>query len=302
MKKSLVLFPVLSVALPGGAGIFTNAPDADSFVRANAPAANYGGAGSLSVSGSAATNSSGVMQGVADSFLRFNTGAMVTSFNSLYGSNNWVIGSAFLNVTEVTGQMNAIFDEGAGAFAIRWIANTNWTEGSGTPGSPGSTGITYGGESSLLNSATDANLGTFTNSNLNIAHSFPLALPTAFANSLYTSGDTCLFLMALDSATGLTFNSRSFGTASARPYLVVSAAPPPGVVSAGFSGPNLILTSTNANTNAMYLVLTTTNLSMPASQWIPILTNTPNANGIFILTVATPPAATYGEFFIIRSQ
>jgi hypothetical protein len=46
-------------------------PDADSFVRSLAPTGNYGGAGAISVSGSAAVNGSGQQNGLFDSLPRF---------------------------------------------------------------------------------------------------------------------------------------------------------------------------------------------------------------------------------------
>ncbi len=87
----------------------------------NAPAANYGSAGALSVSGLFATNSfSGITNGIADTFIRFNTAGIVTNFNALFGTNNWAITGAKLQVTEVGSPNNNIFDQGVGAFQVYW--------------------------------------------------------------------------------------------------------------------------------------------------------------------------------------
>ena len=58
---------------------------------------------------------------------------MVANFNSLFGSNNWVISRARLQTTEIGTPANTIFNQGKGAFEIRWIADDNWAEGTGTP-------------------------------------------------------------------------------------------------------------------------------------------------------------------------
>src|ERR1700690_4075484 len=79
----------------------SNAPVADAFVRSADPAGNYGGAGSLAVSGLIATNASGVQQGQFDSFMRFDVSSEVATFNSNFGTGNWALSSAALKLTEV---------------------------------------------------------------------------------------------------------------------------------------------------------------------------------------------------------
>ena len=103
MKSILTFLTLVALADFSRAALFTNSVSADAFVRSNAPTLNYGAAGSLTVSGSTATNASGVVNGIADTFIRFNTTAMVANFNALFGVNNWVINRATLRVTEVGG-------------------------------------------------------------------------------------------------------------------------------------------------------------------------------------------------------
>ena len=55
MKLFLTLLASVAIAIPVRAEFFTNSASADSFTRSNAPTLNYGGAGSLSVSGPTAT-------------------------------------------------------------------------------------------------------------------------------------------------------------------------------------------------------------------------------------------------------
>ena len=58
----------------------------DTFTSANNPSANYGAAGALNVSGSAAVNGSLAAQGLFDSFVIFNTAA-ITARTRLYNSS-----------------------------------------------------------------------------------------------------------------------------------------------------------------------------------------------------------------------
>jgi len=127
MKLFLTLVSSVVIVSSTRAAFFTNSVSVDAFVRSNAPTSNYGGAGALSVSGSVSTNGLGIANGVFDTFIRFNTTAMVTNFDSMFGTNNWVINGAKLRVTEIGAPAQTNFNRGKGAFEIRWIANTNWT-------------------------------------------------------------------------------------------------------------------------------------------------------------------------------
>lgn len=293
---------MMSLTFAAGASVFTNTPDADAFVWAAAPGSNYGGAGALSVSGATASNGSGVTNGVFDTFIRFNTGAMVTNFNLAFGSNNWVISGATLQLTENGAPTQTIFNRGVGAFQIRWIANDNWTEGTGMPNAPATTGISYSEEPSLLNSLTDLSLGVFTNAGANATEHFPLALPPAFVANLQAGGEVGFYLTAVNPGTGFTFNSRHFGTTSAWPYLSIAAAPQPGLTSASLAGTNVVLTASNGAAGGTYYVLTSTNLASPISQWTAVLTNVLAAGGNFVLTITNAASTNIEQFFMLRTQ
>src|SRR6516164_2505395 len=167
MKIILGILTMAVCAVSVHAQYFSDAPDADAFVMAVSPLLNFGAAGLLSVSGSNAVNGVGISNGAYDTFIRFNTAALNLSFNSRYGSNNWVITHAALQLTEQGAPMNPIFNRGVGTFQVRWIAGTNWTEGTGTPGVPTMDGISYSSEETLLDNNTDESLGSFTNSGAN---------------------------------------------------------------------------------------------------------------------------------------
>lgn len=303
MRLSLTFF-VFIIVSSVRAAFFTNSASADAFVRSNAPTLNYGGAGSLSVSGPTATNGSGVVNGASDSFIRFNTAAMVANFNSVFGAGNWAVSGAKLRVTETAAPANAIFNRGIGAFEIRWIANTSWTEGTGNPNTPQTTGITYNSEPTLLTSGTDVSLGIFTNAGADVTLSFSLPLPTVFVNNLGAGGEVGFFLTAIDAGTGFTFDSRSFVTNSARPFLEISAAPRPGITGISLSETNLVLSATNGVAGGTYLVLARTNLVMSLSQWTPVVTNVLAAGGSFTITVTNVVNLVVApqQFFILQTQ
>jgi hypothetical protein len=304
MKFFSTLLLLTAITVRTSAAIFANSVDADAFVRSNAPTANYGGAGSLSVSGSSSYNITfNVTNGIADTFIRFNTAAMVSSFNSLFGANNWAISGAKLQVTEVGTPNNSIFDQGKGAFQIYWVADDNWTEGNGTPMMGSTTGgIVYTDESVLLTNT--AYLGTFTNTSTSVTLLFPLALTPAFVGDAQAGGEVTLFFTAIDPQIGFTFNSRSFGTTSARPFLEISAAPVPGISAVSLSGTDVVLSATNGAAGGTYYILTSTNLSPPFSQWLPVATNMLPVGGNFSITAtnAVNAGTPWQQFFILQTQ
>ncbi|MDB6068652.1 MAG: hypothetical protein JWR26_4860 [Pedosphaera sp.] len=304
MKILSMLAALASFVESADAALFTNSASADSFVRAAAPSLNYGGAGSLSVSGLSAVNGSGVTNGAFDSFIRFNTAAMVANFNALFGTNDWVINGATLRVVEIGAPANTLFNRGVGSFEIRWIANDAWTEGTGTPTAPTTNGICFTNEAALLNSSTDASLGIFTNAGIDTTLSFPPSLPTALVNDLGAGGEAGLYLTAVDAGIGFTMDSRSFVTNSARAVLEISAVPRPGIAGIQAAGADLVLTATNGAVGGTYYVMSSTNLMLPLSQWLQASANVPVTNGNFSIIITNAASAvTNGEhFFILRAR
>src|SRR5215467_6611174 len=88
---SLVLAVSLWFGGSGRAATVSVLPDADSFVRSFAPTNNYGAAGALSVSGSAAVNGSGDQNGLFDTVMRFPMSNVVASLDSALGNHDWII-------------------------------------------------------------------------------------------------------------------------------------------------------------------------------------------------------------------
>jgi hypothetical protein len=304
MKYLLTLPLMISLAGPARGAVFTNLFSADAFVRSNAPASNYGGAGALSVSGTQATNALGTMNGAFDSFIRCNTAAAVSNFNSLYGVGNWVINGATLQVFETGAPANNLFNRGVGVFEIRWIANDTWTEGTGMPNGPTTNGVSYSLEPTLLNSGTDLPLGTFTNTGTDTNLSFALTLPGGFITDITSGSEVGIFMTALEPGTGFTFNSRSFMTNSQRPVLLISALPQPGIAAIQLSGTDVVLSATNGASGANYSVLTSTNIALSLNQWTTLGSSVLSSNGDFSITLtnAVDTSAPAEHYFVLQTR
>jgi autotransporter-associated beta strand protein len=65
------------------------------------------------------------------------------------------------------------------------------------------------------------------------------------------------------------------------------------------SGGNLILSGTGGTANGTYYVLTTTNLTTPLADWVPLVTNTYDASGDFAFTNAVNPGLPQ-QFYLIK--
>jgi len=197
-------------------------PDADSFLRAQAPASNYGGGGALSVAGAAAVNGTGQQNGAIDTLMRFPMNDVVATFDATLGTD-WIITDARLVVTEMAMPDSAIFNLGIGEFEIRWMGTDNWIEGTGRPIAPTSDGVTWQDLPAILNSNVDVSLGVFTNSGSNAQISFLLAPAASLIADARSGGELSLYLTAVSPDLGFTFNSRNFGNTNAQPFLELNA-------------------------------------------------------------------------------
>ena len=98
----------------GQATNVTVTPSADAFVQSLAPGNNYGAAGALSVSGSAAVNGNGQQNGLFDTLIRFPTGNALAVIQGALGTNGWVLRGATLNLNEVAAPNNPDLQPGRG--------------------------------------------------------------------------------------------------------------------------------------------------------------------------------------------
>jgi hypothetical protein len=228
MKRVVAVlgFALASPALAAHGATFAVNPTADAFVTTgpsgNLSANNYGGAGSISVS------APGLPQGELQSVLRFDLFAAAASFDAAFGAGQWNVSSVTLQLT-ATSANNAIFNTpAAGQLAISWLQNDSWTEGTGNPGSPGATGITFTSLQNTFIGGGDQALGGFAFSGATSgASSYALALTSGLIGDVLGGSMLSLRLLAADGTVSGVFNSRSFGTAASRPLLTITAVPEP---------------------------------------------------------------------------
>lgn len=219
------------LCLHASAATFSLNPGADAFVTTgpsgNLKNNNYGGAGGLSV---AAPNLS---QGEFQSVLQFGLSGAKSSFDSQYGAGQWSIQSVTLQLTATT-PGNPIFNaSAAGQFSLSWMQNDGWIEGTGTPQTPTTTGITFATLSNFVGVA-DENLGTFSYNGATSGNFiYSLGLTPLFSGDVLAGSTLSLRMFAADTTVSYVSDSRSFGTPSLRPLLTITAIPEPGSFAIG---------------------------------------------------------------------
>ena len=204
---------------------FSLNPQADAFVTSGPSgtrsANNYGGAGALSVA------APGLSQGEFQSVLQFGVSGAKSSFDSQFGAGNWSVQSVTLQLTAASPN-NAIFNgSAAGQFGVSLMLNNSWTEGTGTPNLPTTTGITF---STLPNfeSALDEAVGTFSyGGTTSGSSSYTLTLSPTLSTDILAGDAVSLRIFAADSSVSYLFDSRSFPNAASRPLLTIDAVPEP---------------------------------------------------------------------------
>ena len=198
----------------------------DAFVRALDPTLNYGGAGALCASGPDALNSLGQPTGRSETVIKFNTAAAVTAFDTAFGTGLWKLSSARLDLTEVAFPNNTIFSLGLGMFDIRWLSDDNWVQGTGRPLFPlVGTGLemTWNLLQTILSSATEANLGQFSNTLTSALVSCNLNLASPFVSDVKTGGSLTLHILPATNGLGFVYNSSNYIVPSNAPQLTLSA-------------------------------------------------------------------------------
>jgi hypothetical protein len=200
---------------------------ADTFVDSAQPTGNFGGAGAMQVT--AAGNSYGQLI----SLVKFDPTAIATAFNSQYGTGNWTPTAITLDLGTNFGTQgvipnNSIFAPiNAGMFQIVLMQNTGWTEGSGTPGSPTTDGLTYN-QLSNYTSASDVSLGTFSwTAAGNGVYAFNLGTNATLESDIANDQTISLEFVAADTGVSFLFDSRTYGTTSYRESLSANAVPEP---------------------------------------------------------------------------
>jgi hypothetical protein len=206
-------------SLPATASVITLNPAADAFVSASNASNNYGAAGALSAA------ASGLAKGEFQSYMKFDTSSAKSAFDSAFGAGNWTVQSVTLQLTAASPN-NPIFNSpsAAGQFSVTWIPDDSWTEGTGTPSAPGSTGITFSAQPSLVGAA---GLGTFSYGGATSGQTtYTLSLASGFAADVSAGNLVSLHLLAADSSVSYVFNSVNNTTAANRPLLSITALTP----------------------------------------------------------------------------
>jgi hypothetical protein len=211
---------------------FTLNPTIDALVSAANPANNYGGAGALAVS------SLSLSKGEFDSVLMFNFAAAKASFDTTFGAGQWAVSSITLQLTS-TAPNNSLFNgyqagpgptniNYSGSFSATWMQNNSWTEGTGTPNIPTTTGITYSTlQSTYLTPGSDQSLGTFSIGSATSGNTtWTLSLASSLLTDATAGNQTSLLLTPAsgDTTLGMLVNSRTGGSP---PVLTVTAGPVP---------------------------------------------------------------------------
>ena len=80
-----------------------------------------------------------------------------------------------------------------------------------------------------------------------------------------------------------------------------SSRPAPSLTGIRLSGTNAVLSATNGYIGGTYYVLTSTNLTTPLNQWIPVFTNLLGASGNFTLTATNTVSGSVTQRFYILS-
>jgi len=217
------------------AATFTTNPTIDAFVTTgptgNLVNNNYGGAGALSFS------AAGQEMGELQSVMQFSLAGAATSFDAAYGAGQWNIESITLRLTASSAN-NAVYNSpAAGQFRISWMQNDSWQEGTGSPSSPGTTGITFGSLQSTFIGPNDESAGIFAfNGSTSGSQTYNLDLTPGLMADAQAGGNFSLRLSAADTAVSGVFSSRNFGTVGNRPLLTIVAVPEPGTLTLGGLG------------------------------------------------------------------
>jgi hypothetical protein len=230
---SFTLALLLAAAPFARADTITLVPIADAMVASAHSASNYGGAGSICVS------APGLTAGEFQSVLRFDTSAAVVQFNTTFGAGQWSVGSCSLQLTAFDPLIPFFNPQAAGQFAVSWMANDSWVEGTGTPSRPTAVGITFDTLPAFLG-PSDELLGTFAFAGaISGSNTYTLALTPGFRADIAAGTDGGGVSIRLFTPPGSVIsylsNSRSYTVPSSYPMLTITAIPLPPPCPADFN-------------------------------------------------------------------
>lgn len=218
--------PVMTQAVTTWSGVAT----ADAFVTTgptdDLTANNYGGAGALMVSAD-------LSEGEMESFLKFDLTEAKILFDAEYGVGQWTVTGVTLELFSNYGTGgedpgNPIFNTiAAGSFAVDWMSNDTWIEGTGKPSKAGTEGIAYDTVSDYTSEA-DLLLGTYDwLATGNGGSTYELDFVGGFLDDIYGGDLVSFHFYANDTEVSYLFNSHSYNDPSYHPQLLISVIPEP---------------------------------------------------------------------------
>jgi hypothetical protein len=215
-------------------------PLQNAFVWQTDPNNNYGAAGALENAGSGTSN------GVFNTYLQFNMSSTATAITTNLGAN-WTVTSLSLQLNGMTPGANGVFNPSnvSGTFGVEWIDNNGWTQGTGTPAVPSSSGVTWNTQPSAPD---DQTAGTFSyNGSTGIA-TYTLPVISSEVGNIRNGSDMTLEIYAVTSSGSYLFNSNKFTNSADWPMLTVTAnVPEPTVVGFLAASPFLLLSRRRKN-------------------------------------------------------
>jgi hypothetical protein len=120
---------------------------------------------------------------------------------------------------------------------------------------------------------------------------------------LSDAGANALWRIPLGGGSATTVTSGLAATAKkVRWYSGPRSRPAPGLVGMLLAGTDVVLNASNGYVGGTYYVLTSTNLTLPLSQWQPVYTNVLGASGSFTLTASNALTNNVAQFYILQVQ
>ena len=274
--------------------IYSNTTSQDAFLATGSPDnpagtdltnLNYGAAGALAVSPANAD------KGQFQSILMFNFAGAVSLFDSAYGTNGWTVTGLALQLTsnygtEGTQPNNKIFNViNTGNFAIEWLSDNDWVEGTGTPAQSTMDGVTFGSLPGLLSEPCEILCtNTYTPPGDNVPVTYTLPLNTNLVSEIVDGTNATLLLFAADNQIGYLFNSHEYGRGN-QPMIYVTAGPLLEILFGNFTNGAFYLTA-QGGANFQYQVQANSNLT--STNWQTLGPVTADTNGVIRFEDATP--------------